>query len=175
MKTTIYTLLLAVSIVSLFSSCQKESLKGAPGVNTTNGSATREVSTTNNTGAIVVSVPTSASCSCPTTTVSLIAGQNIDAGTVSVTNDLDFIYVTYNTANGYVLTQTHLFVGDCEAVPVNKKGNPVPGQFPYSNEHNNATSFTYRIPVSAIGLDNCGCIAAHAAVIKLDADGNIIK
>ena len=33
--------------------------------------------------------------SCATTIVSLIAGQHIDAGTVSVTNDADFIYVTY--------------------------------------------------------------------------------
>ena len=69
---------------------------------------------------------------CAPTTVTLKAGQTIDAGTVTVINDADFIYVTYTTANGYLLTQTHLYVGDCAAIPVNGPGNPMPGQFPYS-------------------------------------------
>jgi hypothetical protein len=112
---------------------------------------------------------------CSEKTVTLIAGQNMNAGTVTVQQDATNIYVTYNTTDGWVLTQTHLFVGACNAIPVNNAGNLVPGQFPYKNTHNNVTSYTYTVPVSAIGLNNCGCIAAHAAVKKLSAGGGVIS
>ena len=108
-----------------------------------------------------------------TTVVTLFAGQTINAGNITVTNDANFIYVTYNTANGYVLTQTHLYVGDCALIPVNRPGNPIPGQFPYITTHSNVTSYTYQIPITAIP-GSCGCIAAHAVVVKLDAAGQVI-
>lgn len=110
---------------------------------------------------------------CVPTEVSLIAGQTINAGTVTVTNDDSYIYVTYTAENGYLLTKTHVYAGDCELVPVNSQGNPVPGLFPYQTAHNNLTNYTYAIPVSAIG--NCGCIAAHAALVKLNASGQVIE
>lgn len=115
--------------------------------------------------------PTSA---CTPSVVTLFAGQTIDAGNVTVTNDVNFIYVTYNTANGYVLTQTHLFVGDCALIPVNKPGNAIPGQFPYTSAHSNLTSYTYQIPIMAIPIGSCGCIAAHAVVVKLNAAGQVV-
>lgn len=111
---------------------------------------------------------------CTPKIVTLFAGQTIDAGNVTVTNDANFIYVTYNTANGYVLTQTHLFVGECALIPVNKPGNPIPGQFPYSSPHSNLTSYTYQIPIMAIPVGACGCIAAHAVVVKLNAEGQVV-
>lgn len=111
---------------------------------------------------------------CPSTTVTLIAGQTINAGNVTVSNDANFIYVTYNTANGYVLTQTHLYVGDCALIPVNNPGNPIPGQFPYKTVQNNTTTFTYQVPIAAIPAGTCGCIAAHAVVVKYNASGQII-
>jgi hypothetical protein len=110
---------------------------------------------------------------CTPTQVTLIAGQYIDAGTVKVTNNANYIYVTYTTANGWFLTQTHLFVGNCALVPVNGQGNPVPGQFPYAASHTNLTSYTYQIPVSQIPVGGCGCIAAHSVVVKLDGNGNV--
>ncbi len=112
--------------------------------------------------------------SCTPTQVTLIAGQLIDAGNVTVTNDANFIYVTYNTSNGWVLTQTHLYVGDCALIPVNNPGNPIPGQFPYSSSHNNITSYTYQILISKIPVGMCGCIAAHAVVVKLNASNQVI-
>ena len=115
-----------------------------------------------------------ASSNCLATTVTLIAGQHINAGTVSVTNDADFIYVTYETANGYTLKQTHLYVGNCAGIPVTNSGNPVPGQFPYASAHANITSYTYQVPISAININSCGCIAAHAVVQKRDANGHVI-
>jgi hypothetical protein len=107
--------------------------------------------------------------------VSLIAGQTMNSGNVTVTNDANFIYVTYNTANGWLLTQTHLYVGDCALIPVNGPGNPVPGQFPYASSHANITSYTYQIPIAKIPAGGCGCIAAHAVVVKLDGNGNVIN
>ena len=111
---------------------------------------------------------------CPATVVTLFAGQTIDAGTVSVANDSNFIYVTYNTANGYVLTQTHLYVGACALIPVNRPGNPIPGQFPYASAHSNLSSYTYQIPITALPAGTCGCIAAHAVVVKLNAAGTVV-
>lgn len=111
---------------------------------------------------------------CTPTSVTLMAGQTINAGTVEVTNDADFIYVTYTTADGWLLTQTHLYVGDCALIPVNNPGNPIPGQFPYNSAHSNISTYTYQVPISAIGLGNCGCVAAHAVVVKLDASGHVI-
>ena len=156
MKTTIFSF--AVLMITLVS-CQKESVSRITPVETNSYS---------------IANARYSSFGCPIVEVPFIAGQNINAGTIEVSNDANFIYVTYNTANGYVLTQTHLYVGNCEAIPVNAKGNPVPGRFPYKNIHNNATSFTYQVPISAIGFGTCGCIAAHAAVVKLDSFGKVV-
>lgn len=110
---------------------------------------------------------------CTPTTVSLIAGQHIDAGSVTVTNDANYIYVTYTTTGNWVITQTHLYVGACNGIPVNNSGNPKIGQFPYSGTHANLTTYTYQVPISA--LNGCGCIAAHAVVKELDGNGNTIQ
>ena len=109
---------------------------------------------------------------CVPKVTALIAGQHMDAGTVTVWNDDNFVYVTYQTANGFTLKETHLFVGNCNAIPTTNNGNPIPGAFPYASTHSNATTFTYQIPIASI--NTCGCIAAHAAVVKLDAVGNVI-
>ncbi len=101
---------------------------------------------------------------CVATEVTLIAGQTINSGTVSVTNDGENIYVTYTTTNGWVLAATHLYVGDCALIPTNNPGNPIPGQFPYTGTHANVTSYTYTVPLSQIPPGTCGCIAAHAVV-----------
>ena len=155
-------LIITVAVASFaFSSCKKESV---------NAQQPKEENTI--TPSLVIGPGNE---ECPATEVSLLAGQTINSGSVTVTNDADYIYVTYTTANGWLLTQTHLFVGNCALIPVNNAGNPIPGQFPYSTAHNNATSYTYRIPISSIGSGNCGCIASHAVVVKLNASGQVIN
>lgn len=163
MKKVLHTTAIVLFIVSLFS-CKKENIEPGQQI----------VTDQNANGSPVNPGKINPGGGCTPTTVSLIAGQTIDAGTVTVTNDNDFIYVTYETANGYTLTQTHLYVGDCALIPVNSQGNPIPGHFPYSSTHNNATSYTYQVPIAAIATGSCGCIAAHAVVVKLDENGNII-
>ena len=110
---------------------------------------------------------------CVATEVALIAGQTINSGTVTVSNDASFIYVTYTTTNGWVLAQTHLYVGDCAFIPVNNPGNPIPGQFPYSSAHANLTSYTYQIPIAQIPSGSCGCIAAHAVVKQYNSANQV--
>ncbi len=112
---------------------------------------------------------------CLPTEVNLIAGQTMIAGTVTVINDAEYIYVTYTTTGGWVLTQTHLYVGACNLIPVNNPGNPIPGQFPYSGTHNNITTITYQVPISKIPVGSCGCIAAHAVVKQLNSSGGTIQ
>ena len=161
MKKQLLVLFVALSAIALFS-CKKENLQSIDQLSSNSDGNKIELNKVTIEG-------------CPTTEVALIAGQTINAGSVSVTNDANNIYVTYTAANGYVLTQTHLYAGSCDAVPVNSQGNPIPGAFPYSTVQNNTTSYTETVPLSAIGAGNCGCIAAHAVVVKLDASGQIIE
>jgi hypothetical protein len=187
MKTTIFAFVVALSATSLVS-CQKESLPVKPDGNTAqlttaskppvraaqvkSGIKSVQVQPREN---YTVSNSIDMGNGCAASVVPLIAGQHINAGTVTVTNDDEFIYVTYNAENGYVMTQTHLYVGNCEAIPVTNTGNPSPGQFPYKTNHDYAASFTYQIPISAMGGENCGCISAHAALVKFGPSGeNII-
>jgi len=103
----------------------------------------------------------------------LKAGQNIDAGTLTVTNDGTNLYVEYQTIDGWEMTETHLAV-ECslEEIPQtqpNKKGkgggNPIPGHFEYSAEHDPAvTKHTEIISLSELGCGNKLFIAAHAVV-----------
>jgi hypothetical protein len=164
LKTAFYPLFILAASLLLFS-CQKaeqvdktNSFPAATGYNDGGG----------NTGRVGSSDST-----CAPTTATLLAGQTINSGQVSVRNDADFIYVTYQTANGYTLTETHLYVGDCATIPVNNPGNPIPGQFPYQGSHSNTTSYTYQIPISVLNGASCGCVAAHAVVQKLDASGHV--
>ena len=59
--------------------------------------------------------------SCPAQGSNLIAGQNIDAGDVSITNDDTNLYVQISTQDGWLLTETHIFAGTGD-IPVNRKG-----------------------------------------------------
>ena len=171
MKKLFFTLqFFALSIFLV--SCSKTEIK--PGINETDIPKALKTSTINGGSESGREADTPPVSTCTPTVVTLFAGQTINAGNVTVTNDANFIYVTYNTANGYLLTQTHLFVGDCMLIPVNRPGNPIPGQFPYASPHSNLTSYTYQIPIMAIPVGTCGCIAAHAVVVKRNAAGAVI-
>lgn len=100
--------------------------------------------------------------------VTLWAGQNIDVGTVTVLKDGNDLTVIYNTTGDWVLTETHLAVADLlEEIPQTKTGNPKPGKFPYSEEHDPAvTTYTYKVPLA--DLDALLYIAAHASLLNLE-------
>ena len=101
-------------------------------------------------------------------TVDLIAGngsgEGFDVGNVTVTNNATHIVVEFTTIEGWLLNETHLHIANesVEGIPQTKKGNPRPGQFDYSEEHEPVDEYTYVIPLD--GLSGEVYIAAHAAV-----------
>ena len=97
----------------------------------------------------------------------LYAGQDMEVGTVTVANDTEFFYVTFSTVGSdYCMTETHLQLADGLAgVPQTKKGNPIPGQFDYSMDHDCVKTFTYPpIPIGDFVAYDDVIVAAHAKV-----------
>ena len=89
----------------------------------------------------------------------LIAGRTIDAGEVKVCNDDTTLTVTFDATFPWCLLETNLHVATSEPeIPQNKAGNPVPGHFAYSDEHD-----CVEIDGGAIPGDTV-VIAAHAEV-----------
>ena len=98
-----------------------------------------------------------------TTSTDLIAGQNMIAGTVELWTDGTQLFITYLTTTDWTIDQTHLYIGACEDRPANNPGNPLIGQFPYSENHpENTWSVTYAFDLAS--LEPTGCIAAHASI-----------
>lgn len=95
--------------------------------------------------------------------VDLIAGQHIDAGWVTVDTNGFGITVTYNTTDGWVLEETHLYVG---TEPPRKSA---PGRFPYKHEElGGVTSDSYFVSLDELEVE-CGVtiyLATHAVVSK---------
>jgi len=157
MKTKLLTAMAAAAL--LFVGCQREDI--SPNQN-------------NSISAVPATGSSSTSVSSPCEQeFELMAGQHINAGNITVTNDDDFIYVTYNTENGWVLNETHLYVGDPSGIPTNGAGNPTIGLFPYNDAHNGATSYTLTIPIDP-NLE-CYAVAAHASVSLIDGNGNVVQ
>ena len=116
----------------------------------------------------------------------LYAGQTIPVGTVYVWDDGSNLTITYDTTDsGWVMTETHLAVApvqfdddrnilvpSSEDISQTKKGNPIPGQFPYKHENLGSVAIdTYTILLSEIEEDRVEAydilyIAAHAEVHK---------
>jgi hypothetical protein len=123
-------------------------------------------------GTAVAVVPGSSA----TTTVDLLADQDIDVGDVTVVNDGSYITVTYTITDlDWCITDTHLqlFVGDPNPDDhsfLTKQGNPSPGQFEYSGSHDCVTEVGYQIPLEEIddySEDDDVNVAAHAVVTNL--------
>jgi hypothetical protein len=99
----------------------------------------------------------------------LWAGRNINAGTVTYgLDDNANFYVTYDcSASGWKISETHMFAGDKQNMPLNKPGAPKTGLFPYSGYHNpRVSTYTYRVPL--VQLPPCASpgfvVASHCVV-----------
>lgn len=102
----------------------------------------------------------------PASTVDLIAGKTYDAGDVNVSRVGNYLFVTYNAAEGCLLSETHLAVGDDLADIPQANGNPIPGQFENTTVHMPPVpSFPYVIDASQWGTPTTLYIAAHAKVV----------
>jgi hypothetical protein len=98
-------------------------------------------------------------------TVSLVAGQHHEAGTVTIDLYEDVLKVTYNTTGDWVLDATHLHITNCdeEAFPMTGANNPKIGHFDYASEHEaGTTQVVYTIELSEITDELC--FAVHAEV-----------
>lgn len=117
-----------------------------------------------------------------------LAGQKIKAGTISIWNDYDNVYVKFATKDGWQIRRTHLFIGPKDILLdpangyVNKNGSPKNGHFPYGEYFDPfVTEWVFSLPLTELyamfGLDFdmevdvCPVIAAHAEVLKQKADG----
>ncbi|MDZ4181625.1 MAG: hypothetical protein U1B83_02015, partial [Candidatus Cloacimonadaceae bacterium] len=98
------------------------------------------------------------------------AGQSINAGTLSIHNDAQYLYVSYSMNDDWMLEQTHVHIAkNINQIPMTRKGIPIPGQFQYSTTHNpNIGLYSYQILLADHNLipgDNI-LVAAHASVVR---------
>lgn len=109
----------------------------------------------------------------------LVAGQSIKVGAVTVTNDIDNLYVQYSLTDGWEMTESHLSVSlTLDGIPQTGSGNPIPGQFNHKILHDPPTAgHCYAIPLDQYGLTggDVPYIAAHAEVQKDDAASTVVQ
>jgi len=101
-------------------------------------------------------------------TVDLVAGQHINVGTVTVSNDEDWLFVEYEiTEPDWCLTETHLHVAEnLDDIP-QRNGNPPPGQFDHQMEHDCVPGYPYDIDLEWAACTDL-FIAAHGVVQKVE-------
>ena len=108
-----------------------------------------------------------------TTTLTLYAGAsdcNVSndkiAGTVTVVYAWPNVTVTYNTNNGYVMSEAHLYVGSSKYPMKGNKVTVAPGQYPYSaGSLNNVTTYTFNITLKG-NQPSTMYVIAHAVTCK---------
>ena len=100
-------------------------------------------------------------------TVDLMAGQNINVGTVSFYDPTDGnggpLEVTYTITGGWTMSESHVYAGSIDEMPVNNPGAPKIGKFPFKETHSDVTTYTYNIPLGEVDMGNFA-IAAHCVV-----------
>jgi hypothetical protein len=106
----------------------------------------------------------------------LFAGQTTPAGTVTISNDADTLYVKYEASGDWQISETHLEIATSLAgIPKTKAGSPVPGQFTTKETFSpGVKTVTYTFPLTyAVGTELV--VAAHAVVQRTDALGQIVQ
>ena len=98
----------------------------------------------------------------------LMAGQNIPVGTVSIENDDQYLYVTYQMDGNWLITETHLDVAtQPEDLKQTSKGNAIAGQFAYKSDHDpGVITVTHTIDLSAWPSNSNLYLAAHCVVVS---------
>lgn len=109
--------------------------------------------------------------SCTPNVSTLWAGKTIDAGTVTVTNDDEFIYLTYQLSGEWLLKEVHLYV--LNYAPTSRLA---PGLAPFNSGilPSGTTFYTFSVP-NTYECDQMLYLQAHAAIYKVDQFGNVIE
>ncbi|MGA1845273.1 MAG: hypothetical protein ACMUIS_11985 [bacterium] len=127
---------------------------------------------------VVLSLPTSAQDTNGLCISPLIAGkENLItkdfAGTVAVYFESGMLIIEFKTHDGWVLQETHLYVG------VEAPATSAPGRFPYKHDLlENSDTDTYEIDLEEnnLTLDNeIIYFAAHAAMQLIGPEGDILE
>lgn len=102
------------------------------------------------------------------TETALIAGQHIPVGFVSIENDEQYLYVTYQTDGDWLMTETHLDVATRpEDLKQTSKGNAIPGRFAHQSEHDpGVATVTHTIDLTAWPSGSQLYFAAHSVVVS---------
>ena len=121
---------------------------------------------------VYYSTPYSTTLGSPTI-VTLYAADSIDIGTITVTNNNDSVFVTFNTYDNWQLQLIHLFVGSMLDIPLDPANNPYVNNFPYVTTLDPMqTTVTFGFPDSL--LHETFIVAAYAEVYKV-LNGQIIQ
>ena len=108
-------------------------------------------------------------------TVTLWAGQTIDAGDVTIATQGGNLIVSYQTSDGWGLKETHLYLG--KDVPTKS----APGKFDFSMEGLGGVDFcSYTVSLSDLEIESGDIfyVAAHAALSGGEsawAEGDLIR
>jgi len=107
-----------------------------------------------------------------------LAGQDIEAGTVTVSYDGGVLCVLYETEGDWKLVETHFVIAASpEEIPQTKKGNPKVGHFPYVDDELGEYDAEDNLIGGADSYEECielelevgtYIIAAHASLLNLD-------
>ncbi len=109
----------------------------------------------------------------PCVTTDLLAGRRYDAGDIRIYFDTDKVYVEYQTNEDWYIRETHLYIGEQELIPVNRRGEPVPVHYPIGELFpEGAQTLVYA--VSKADLPKCFSISANAEVYRVE-DGEVVQ
>lgn len=97
----------------------------------------------------------------------LYAGQDIPVGVVHVSNDGAAVTVRFDTTDSsWCITETHAHIASALAgIPQTRKGNPIPGQFEFSDNHSCVNEVEYTKNMNSESV----YVAAHAVVYDLSS------
>jgi len=109
-----------------------------------------------------------------------------DIGTVTVSNDSFYLYMTYNLTGNWYLGDVHSYAGRESSIPRNIDGNPTYLQFPGKQKLSFCDlrqTFTFRVSLSAITKDNSAqCpsneqyyVAMRASVRQFNNSGECVS
>jgi hypothetical protein len=97
----------------------------------------------------------------------LLADQTLDVGAVSIANDEEYLYVTFETTDGWAMTETHLAVVTDPDLVLKAGKRVVPGKFPEKAVHDPAATLVhYRVPLDVLEGADVAIVAAHADIMR---------
>ena len=152
-----------VAVALFLFACARDAPTGPAGPTEPTGPAASEPSLPQPRPALVASLPPV----CGQVSVDLLAGQSLPVGSVTVANDEDMLYVSFETTAGWAMAETHVAVASSPDELPWQNGHLVPGLFPSKTMHDPpGTTVHYAVPLSALDGRTHVAVAAHADVVN---------